>query len=232
MDIKQISKRIGKGIETHLVDTAVLNAVANPIFSALEVTAYGMTDDVSLNARLFAGAVGYLGAASLFSKGRELSRYIFNIKQDTKEKVQKVHDRRYMAAFNAVFAPIMYSISGEENQWKILFGTLGAVGVGIAFGGFFGYSIDAFRDLTGLEECRRKSYPKKIKNLKPSLKMGLAALLVSGSLAINAGIYAVTPNKFGSTDEYKQTISAKEGIEDRVDSADIDYENSISNIDI
>ena len=185
-------RKIGKALAYHIVDTTALNTAANPIIGGLEVTAYGMSEDVSLNARLFASVVGYLGVASLLSRGRDLSRSIFKINDKTKEKVQQIHDGAFIAAFNAFFAPIMYAYSGETDFKKIVYGTLGVIGATAILGG---YSIDVFRDLTGLKDCERSSYPDLIKKNKPSLKKGLAAFLVGASIAINAGIYALTPNK-------------------------------------
>ena len=187
-------RKIGRGLAQHIVDTTALNAAANPIIGGLEVTAFGMSDEVSFNARIFASVVGYLGVASLISRGRDYSRSLFKITDKTSEKIQQVHDGAFIAAFNGFFCPIMYTYSGETDVKKIIYGTLGAMAVGSIFGGTFGYSIDTFRDLIGLKSCERESYPELIKKRKSSVKKGIAGLLIGTSIGINAGIYALTPD--------------------------------------
>lgn len=49
--------------------------------------------------------------------------------------------------------------------------------------------------MTGLRNCERASYPDLIRKQRPSVKKGLAALLVAGSIAVTADIYALTPDK-------------------------------------
>ncbi len=193
--VKNLAGKITTGLKYHIVDTTALNTLANPIFQALEVTVYRMSDQVSLNARVFASTVGYLGVGFVLARGRDLSRYVFGITNKTKEKVQRLHDKTYLTVFNAGFAPTMYVCSGEADPIKIGTGTAIAMALGWFTGDYFGYAVDSFRDLAGLEKCERKFYQDLIKRQKPSVKKGLAALLVGTSVVINYGVYKLTPDK-------------------------------------
>ena len=89
----------------------------------------------------------------------------------------------------------MYYISGSRDIKEIVIGTACAVGLGAANGIPMGYTVDAVRDLTGLKECNRPSYPQLLRNQTSKMKKGLFALLVAGSIALTAGIYSATPDQ-------------------------------------
>jgi len=187
MEIKQI----GKGLAYHLVDTTALNTAANPIMAGLEITAFGMSDEVSINARIFASVIGYLGVGSLLAKGRDLSRRIFGVTEKSKEKVQQFHDGTYLAGFNAVFAPIMYTYSGETDLKKIAIGTLGLMATGAVLGGPIGYAVDSFRDLTGLQNSERNSYPDLVRKQTPIVKKTIATALIAASIGVMSATYSI-----------------------------------------
>lgn len=192
--------------KTHIVDSTGLLAVTNPIFATFENVFLGMSDEVSLNARLFATGITYAGMGSLFSRGRDLSRKLFNVKDTSKEGIQFVHDTGYAVALNAIVSPIMYATAGADSD-EILKGTITAMAMSPLIGYVSGYAIDCFRDLTGIEKSER--IPKKITNLTSKKKKGLAGLLVAGLVAANYGIYEATPDK---------QLSSNEGIiENRLD---------------
>jgi len=180
----------------HVVDTTALNTTANPLLGSLEVTLFQMTDDNSLDARLFATKWGYLGLAAAFSKGRDVSKNYFNITDESNERDKKAHDAKYAIAFNTVFAPIMYW--GEPDIGKFAAGVGTVMALSPFLGMVGGYSIDVFRDLTGLENSER--VPNLIQKQRPSIKKGLAAFVTAASVAIMVGIYAWTPSNFGDTD--------------------------------
>jgi hypothetical protein len=69
------------------------------------------------------------------------------------------------------------------------------MGLGIFIGGPIGYAIDTFRDLAGLKEMERNSYPDFIRRQGPKAKIGIASLLTAATIAITTGIYYLTPNK-------------------------------------
>ncbi len=190
--IKEWGKKDSK---LFLVDTTSLLTESNPIYSAFEVGVAGMSDSTSIKARLLAVGISYLGMGRAFTKGRDLSRKFFDITQESKEKVQYIHDIGYTAAFNLAICPLMYYIAGARDMKEIAIGTLTATSFSAVNGGFLGYSVDIGRDLTGLEECTRQSYPKFIKKQKKSVKKMIAAGLVAASIGAMAGIYSLTPNE-------------------------------------
>jgi len=208
--IKSVYKKIRNlDWKKHLVDTTAINTLAVPICAAMETSAKicslmskipyidvnPIPSDVSLKTRIYGAGGGYLGLAFLFSKGRDASRRLFNIKETSKEYLQLVHDAAYTIAFNAVVNPILYYSSGSRDPKEIIGGTLALSVFSLFAGGPIGYIVDVFRDLTGLKSCKRKLYPNFIKNQNPRVKKGLAALLVTGSMIATAGIYALTTHR-------------------------------------
>ena len=190
MENRTLARRLGKGLITHIVDSTALITATNPLLSALEVTVGGMSDDVSINARMTASALAYVGLAYALSKGRDMSKKVFKIVDQTKERVKQLHDAAYLAAFNVVFGPALYLFSGETDANKIAAGTAILVGTGALVGGPVGYSIDTFRELTGIQSSER--VPTIIRNKSPTVKRGIAGLLTIASVAAMAGIYAMT----------------------------------------
>ncbi len=179
----------------HIVDSTAILAESTPVFAAFETGIAGMSDEVSMNARMFAAGLVYLGMGSAFAKGRDLSRKLFKITDKTKERIQSVHDAAYSGAFTLAISPLLYAASGARDPKEIAIGTAVAVGFGLVNGSPVGYAVDLFRDLTGLKDCERPSYPYLLKRQNSKTKRGLAALLTAGTIALTAGIYAITPDK-------------------------------------
>ncbi len=193
-------KSLGELLKYHLTDTVSLNSFANPILGALEVTAYGLSDEVSLNTRILATGLSFLGMGGAFSKGRDFSKKLLKITDQTKERYHAIHDTIYPAAFNLLVAPPIYYASGARGD-EIVPATLGAIAFGMVSGGAIGYVIDAFRDLTSLKECERASYPDSIREKSPGFKKTLATAYVLGSLAVMGGIYSLSPDKFDGSEQ-------------------------------
>ena len=189
--MKRSSKAIGF-LKDHLVDSTAIIAESTPVFALSETVLVGMSDKVSLNARLFAAMLVYSGIGFVFGKGRDISRNFFKIDGTTSEKIQNLHDTLYTGAFNLVTAPAIYYISGEQDLEKILYGTALATGLGAINGSPTGYSIDIFRDLTGLKKSERIS--RFVNRYSSGIKKGIVALLIAGSISLTAGIYYATQN--------------------------------------
>ena len=195
VDSKNAFGKIRENLEYHLVDSTALLAESTPVFAAFETGLAGMSDEVSMNARIIAAGFTYFGGMGyLYSKGRDLSRKLFNITGKTKEKIQSLHDSAYLGVLNIGIAPLLYLASGSRDTKEIAIGTATAVAFGLTNGAPIGYAVDLFRDLTGLNDCERHSYPEFLKRQNPQTKKGLAALLTAGSVALTAGIYAFTKN--------------------------------------
>ena len=179
-------------LELHLVDCTALLAESTPVLAAFETGIAGMSVQVSMNARLLAAGLTYFaGTGYLYAKGRDLSRKLFKVRDTTGERIQGAHDAAYLGAFNLVFAPLLYVASGARNLKEISIGTAAAIGFGLVNGGPLGYAVDLFRDLTGLRDCNRPSYPYLLKRQNPKIKLGLAALLTAMGIALTGVIYAL-----------------------------------------
>ena len=68
-------KRIKKELKAHLVDSTALLAESTPVFAAFETGIAGMSDEISLNARLLATGLTYFGGMGYaYAKGRDIYR--------------------------------------------------------------------------------------------------------------------------------------------------------------
>lgn len=217
------SKEFAKNkLKYHLVDSTSLLAESTPFFVAYEKGLARMPDSISINARLVAAGLTYFGGMGYaFAKGRDLYRKTLKIIDETKEKVQTLHDSLYTGLFNSVFAPIIYFISGSRDTKEIVIGTGCAIGLGLVNGALIGYAIDVGRDLIGLKKCERKTYPNFIKKQPSKIKKVIATGLVAGSLAITSGIYSLIPDKG------QVPIQKTQGIEQMVSSENINQNTNL-----
>jgi hypothetical protein len=207
----RIIQKIRENLKEHLVVTTALLTECTPIYSAFETLVAGMSDTVSINARLFVTKLSYLGLGWAFTKGRSISRDYFSITEQTKEKIQSLHDAAYATTFNMVLGPAIYYACGARDTKEIAVGTLCAMGIATINGAPAGYAIDISKDLTGLEPCERKYYPNFIKKQSPNIKKTIAAGLVAASIGLSSLIYSLTPDKdiekspTSNTPEIRQT---------------------------
>jgi hypothetical protein len=179
-------------LQLHFVGSTAILAESTPVLAAFETLIAGMSVHVSMNARLLAAGLTYFGGTGyLYAKGRDLSRRLFAVRDTTSERIQGTHDATYLGAFNLVFAPLLYAASGARNLREISIGTATAIAFGFVNGAPMGYTVDLFRDLTGLKECNRPSYPQSVKKMTPKIKLTLAVLLTAAGMAVTGGIYAL-----------------------------------------
>jgi len=199
-------KNIINNLKYHVVDSTALLAESTPIFAAFETGLAGMSDEISINARLFsAGLIYFGGMGYAYAKGRDLSRKLFKIKDTTREKIQGFHDAVYSGAFSLAVAPVIYFASGARDPKEIAIGTAGAIALGLVNGAPMGYAVDLFRDLTGLKKCERPSYPNSLKRQNSKTKKTLAALFTAGAIALTFGVYALTPDKNQNLNKKQET---------------------------
>lgn len=212
-------------LKYHLVDSTSLLAESTPFFAAYEKGLARMSDELSINARLFAVGLTYFGCMGYaFAKGRDLYRKFLNITGETKEKVQALHDSLYTGLFNSVAAPLIYFACGSRDVKEIAIGTGCGVGLGLVNGAPMGYAIDVFRDLTGLGNCERKTYPNFIKKQSPKIKKAIAVGLVAASLAVTSGIYSLVPDK------EQVPIQKTQGIEQMVSGENVNQNTNLVNL--
>src|SRR3989344_4326364 len=102
---RNIVRKVKDNLTYHLVDSTALLAESTPIFAAFETGLAGMSDEISMNARLFATGLTYLGGMGIaYSKGRDFYRKIFKITDKTRERVQSLNDAAYTGLFNLAVA--------------------------------------------------------------------------------------------------------------------------------
>ena len=182
-------------LKYHAVDSTALLFSTHPIFAAFETLCAGMTDDVSINSRLYITALTYAGLGCAVGKGRAFSRKLFNIVDKTKEKIQYLHDSLYMAAINVPLGVGIYLAAGETDPKKIAIGTAIGVAFGATTGPLAGYCIDVGEDLAGIKPCERRTYPEFVKKQRPKVKKGIAAALIAVSISLMSLVYALTPDR-------------------------------------
>lgn len=187
--------QIARNLKYHIVDSTALLTPSSPFFCAFETMGAGMSDDVSLNTRFYIAGLTYSGLGWLVSKGRDFSRKMFNITGAASEKIQQMHDSLYLAATNIPLSIGLYTAAGETDIKKIAAGTAFSIAFGLFMGPMVGYSIDAYRDLTGLESCERRTYPHCVRQLPSRTKKALAAGLVAAAIGTMGLIYWATPNR-------------------------------------
>lgn len=192
-------KKASDGLKYHLVDSTAMIASSYPIYVLFETTVNGMSDDVSRNTKIYGALLAYGGLGTVISKGRDFFRKAFNITQRTPEKIQRRYDSAYFAAINLPICSGLYISAGETDISKIAIGTLFGMGLGAFGGSVFGYAIDVYRDLTGLNECERKLYPNFLKKLNLAAKRGVAVALTAASMGSLGLIYYLTPDKNDKT---------------------------------
>lgn len=182
-------------LKYHISDSTAMVAEATPVFAAFETGIAGMADGASLNARIIGSILCYMGMGSAYGKGRDAWRKLFKITDSTKERVQYVHDMAYAAAFNIAVGPPIYLISGVRNIKEIIIGTACAAVFGAVNGGPLGYTVDAFRDLSGVKLCERKSYPESIRKQSSKVKKGIIAGAMAAMIGITSMVYSFMPNR-------------------------------------
>ncbi|MBT3408238.1 hypothetical protein HOK68_03195 [Candidatus Woesearchaeota archaeon] len=219
-------------ISKYFVESTAISLEANLAFAIHETQFSGMSNEVSINARLIASTIGYLGLAKGLSWGRKKSQELFKITEETSEKIKIIHDIGYLAAFNVVFSPILYYCSGSRDIKEIAIGTVGSILFGAANGPALGYSTDIFNDLVGTEKNNRflhsinslsssiknnkisnylNNISKKYENLSQNYKKKLAALLGIGLIGLTSGVYAMNVDTENSKppESFKISLESK-----------------------
>jgi hypothetical protein len=187
---KGLVQKVKANFKDHLASSTAVNVVATPTLALFETYGVGMSDDLSINARLLGIGVVYAGIGYLVSKTRDLSRRLFKIYDTTKEQIQIVHDAAHLVAFNAVTGPFFYLAAGSRDWKEILAGTATVCALSIPMGPAMGYTIDLFKDLTGIKGSKR--VPEVIRRQPGKVKKTLFALTTAAALALTAGVYLTT----------------------------------------
>ncbi|MBI4894987.1 MAG: hypothetical protein HY831_00705 [Candidatus Aenigmarchaeota archaeon] len=191
--------KIKEGLTKHVIDTTGIMTEVNPVCAAVEIVS-GMSVQSSMEARIFSTYLNYLGLGYVFARGRDLSRYVFGVSPDSPEKSQTVHDALYTTAATLVLSPAIYAATQTMYGHEIDMYQIGKTTIPMACIAFFngvpiGYAVDTFRDLTGIEECKRPSYPPALKRQVPKMKKVIVAGLIATSLGAMSFVYSLAPHK-------------------------------------
>lgn len=189
--LKGVKDKLIEWGKYHLTDTTSMLGATNPIYAPLETLVFGMPCDESIATRALVAGLSYAGLGLAFSKGRDLSRYLFKITEETKEKIQHLHDAVYGGAFTAITSPILYYFTSAKDFKSLFYKSLAVTATAALTGGYVGLSIDAGRDLLGLEESERM--PKIIKYRSPVTKKAIFAGLAVSSVGLMSLIYKNIP---------------------------------------
>lgn len=205
--IRDLGKKIMEWGKYHMVDTTAAISLTNPVYGFLETQFYGMSHETSLRARAMITGIAYGGMGFIYSKGRDLSRKIFDITEETRTRVQNVHDALYTMGFSAALSSIIYTSAGTRNWKETATGILANLAMALPMGVCAGYAIDTARDLTGLKESRR--VPRFLRNQSPKVKKTIAAGLIGASLGLMGLIYSSTPDQPSMQQSSPQQIEQK-----------------------
>ena len=131
-------------IKEHARDSAVICVGMCPCYAAIECLIVDMDCNLSLTARAYGAIFTFLGTGKVYAKGRDLWHRKFNVPDG--RVVRGIHDALYGAAFNLVFAPVLYVASGERDLHHLVVSSLWAAAASAPIGTVGGYAIDLYRN--------------------------------------------------------------------------------------
>ena len=178
---------MGKNLTKYLAENTAIISFVTPVFAGLETMLIGMNNDDSIRARAISTAAVYCGLGTLYSRGRDKFRKKFNVNSDDSETRIQLYDIFYGFVFNIFAAPTFYYLAGCRDLKEIFMGAATGIAIGITTAGATGYSIEAYRALTGVETSKR--LPNFVSKLSAREKVFLATLLTTISLASTCEIY-------------------------------------------
>lgn len=192
-------RKVGRGslatlLQYQFVDSTAMLAPFHWIFSAFETTISGMEDETSLLARLYLSGLTYLGLGRVVTWGRDLSRKKMQMAERS-ERLQGFHDATYVGLVNIPIAIGLYLSAGETDLKKIAIGTAAGAVTGMLSGPLVGGSIDVYRDLAGIERCKRNWYPQYVNALSARTKKWVAAGITAAGIGAMCAVYASTPDR-------------------------------------
>lgn len=204
---KEIKREsLGDLVKDNFVEATGMLVFTTPVFAALEtiVPKYlGYSESIiskylafpelipvdSIDARVKTAIAMYVGFGLLFSKGRDISRAIFNVKKESSGNIKKVHDSIYATAIGMPAVSALYfsngNISTVEAVQAVVASTIGST----LFGWMTGLGIDYMRDL--LQDIKSVRVPKIISDLPRNAKYAVAAIIIAGSVGKTMAVYEV-----------------------------------------
>lgn len=206
--VKKLKETIRYELKRHFCDSTAITTLFLPLHAFYETFGVGMSNAVSFNSRLMNTGLTYAFLGS-FTKIRDFSKErIFKIKESAREIYQYAHDGLFAATCIVGLKPLVYLASGETDWKKILFGTLGSVGIGSLLAGPTCHLVDIYRDLIGIRESERT--PNFLQAQPPKIKKTIATAALSTSLALTGLIYIFNPIPQGRSYESSSTQQIEE----------------------
>jgi len=212
--LKKIGNKLKNGFYKNLSDSTALLIIASPIQTAVDtfgleylgratnklgadfIQLSAMSDENSIKAKIGVATLTYCGIGWLYGTSRDISRKVFKITQESKERIQWLHDWIYTAAFSSTVLGTAYIAGGENDTAKIATALTISAATQTIRGPLIGYSTDCFRDIFGFKECTRTTYPNLIKKMNSKSKKLVAAGAIATSLGLMSLIYTATPNNW------------------------------------
>lgn len=215
-----LKDRVVSKVKERAVETTAVITLFTPLLATIETRIAEMTNHVSIKSRIGNGLLNFL-TIPLILEGREYSKSLFKITEQTPERTKKLHDSLYASAVALITKPAVYIAAGESDWQKILLGT----GIGMAIGYVIGspvlYFVDVFKDLVGIKASERT--PKWINKFSKNAKKRIAAGIIVASLGLTALIYSLNHNfpnsKLFNIEKYqKPAVSLEYKVEKMADS--------------
>lgn len=197
-----------------LADTAIAEAIGRGCYN-LDIhflnlnNLLSMTDGNSIGAKFGMAKLMYGGLGWAYGKLRDKSRKVFGLGDKSKESLQGLHDFIFTLTYSSSMLVGSYMLGGEHDWTKIGTALFIAGITQPVRGPYIGRFTDYYRDLLGLKECNRSTYPEKIKNLGRTAKLGVAALGVAASVGLMAAIYGLTPTEWNNSNRLAERNKAK-----------------------
>jgi hypothetical protein len=221
MGLADIVKSLIRNIKEEFPSSTAAVIVYTPIKAFTEKSAQ-MSDLVSMISRISAVPITCIEIPLLLS-GRKYYHKLVRIKEDTSQNKIDLQDKIYASTLTAAINPLVYYfVSGERNGWKIAGATLGGMALNALLVKPALYLMDVSKDLMGYQTMadarKRRGIPKELsKNVyinnvqefirqkalyfegwlshkSSSTKKKYLALMMAGSLAVTAAIYALSPD--------------------------------------
>ncbi|HLC58532.1 MAG TPA: hypothetical protein VJI68_01595 [Candidatus Nanoarchaeia archaeon] len=179
----------GEKLWRHVVDSTAMLTFSNVPFTALDLFWNKMGNEVAQGTRAYVIGSVYGGLGFLIAGGRRFSERKFGITDQTNEGIRSIHDVSVLLGVNLIINPIFYALAGETDPEKIFYGTLSTSALSALIAPVFGAMISVYEDLTEIQKCERKWYPKVLSDLNSKTKKMVVAGLTAASVVTTLGLY-------------------------------------------
>ena len=154
----------------------------------------------------------YTGGSSGADMGRDRSRKLFGVTDDSPTWQRVTHDSAYWGTFNFVTSFPGYIVGGLGPKELVLASAFqGLVGIINGFQMWWGNDIALY--LAGMKEKCNRKLPESIKKMAPRAKKSALALATATSLALCAGTYKIAEyeHSIGNLNYNNELFSTKTG---------------------